>query len=83
MLKQLIAEASALAGNVCLDQHNWVLYGGRPCPYGGTGNQGVYWCQNCGVYDYGKPGGPGFEDCQADGCNHCSNKPIDRMPDLE
>ena len=32
-----------------------------------TCGQAVYRCSKCGIYDYGEPGGPGFEQCQ----NNC------------
>lgn len=37
--------------------------GGRGCPCGGEDHsQGVYRCVRCGAYDYGEPGGPGWEE---------------------
>lgn len=66
-LKHLVARAARLAGNdLCAaDGCDWVEGGGRPCPWDPDMccSQPVYQCSRCGDYDYGEPGGPGFESC--------------------
>jgi len=43
--------------------HKWVFTGGRPCPKGYEDClQPVYRCARCGEYDYGEPGGPGWNE---------------------
>lgn len=70
-LTHLITEARALAGeNLCYTGHLWTGEGtgGRACPRGGNGSQPVYICQRCGEYDYGYPGGPGYDACKSGEC---------------
>ncbi len=44
-------------------QHLWNEEGGRGCPCGSEcHSQPAYRCLRCGAYDYGDPGGPGWED---------------------
>lgn len=70
-LSHLIAQAVNLAGgNTCAAGHDWQSDGGRRCPHDAEScSQAVYRCTRCGVYDYGEPGGPGFEDCRDGGCS--------------
>ena len=68
-LLDLVTEAQALAGErqCAVLGHDWVTIGGRACPHacpeGYRRSQPVYHCRRCGEYDYGHPGGPGYEDC--------------------
>lgn len=64
---RLVAEAVALGGgNLCASGHDWKAVGGRSCFCTSTTGDGmpVYRCARCGEYDYGLPGGPGYEHCQ-------------------
>jgi hypothetical protein len=66
-LQHLIAEAQALAGDhpCSVLGHAWRTCGGRRCPRGSEAcSQAAYECAKCGEFDYGEPGGPGFEDCK-------------------
>lgn len=61
----------------CAFGHLWVTAGGRPCPRRHVDDQGrfsqtVFRCARCPVYDYGEPGGPGYENCYTDGPCHDS-----------
>jgi len=60
-------------------EHTWVTDGGRDCPMGHEDcSQSVYHCLICDVYDYGDPGGPGWEDCKK--CiNMAAKKLIDHL----
>lgn len=70
-LQTLINEARTALGSAACQagRHTWGAEGGRPCPHDLTDNcsQAVYVCIVCGTTDYGKPGGPGYADCE----NHC------------
>jgi hypothetical protein len=46
--------------------HDWVFEGGRPCPWNLSPDcsQSVHRCSRCGVYDYGRPGGPDAKRCE-------------------
>lgn len=65
----LIVTGTCLAG-----RHTWVTDGGRACEIAnreGTCSQAdcpsqpVFVCAHCPEIDYGEPGGPGWEHCQA------------------
>jgi hypothetical protein len=66
-LKEAIFDASTQLGSAACyaGNHRWVSVGGRGCPQNLTSrcSQLVYVCAECGVYDYGEPGGPGATDC--------------------
>ena len=82
MLKNLIAEAVALAGgNLCAAGHDWESEGGRTCPkYENSGcSQTVYVCTRCGEYDYGDKGGPSHHECFAK-CNRDFTDEIAEAP---
>lgn len=67
----LVEEARDLVrpANCAVDDHVWVSYGGRACPFEcprdvpGNISQTAYRCTVCGEYDYGDVGGPGHADC--------------------
>lgn len=67
LLISLISQASNLLTkhNCVTDGHDWKTEGGRACEKGwGDCGQTVYVCGVCGEYDYGYPGGPGYDDCE-------------------
>mgnify|MGYP006914449625 FL=1 len=76
-LNDLINGAIQLAGGN-LTSHNarlWQSEGGRTCPLGwGDCSQAVYVDIKTGEYDYGEPGGPGYQDCVRY-CRHGMNPP--------
>jgi hypothetical protein len=49
-------------------KHVFVFEGARLCPFGlsDTCSQSVFRCEVCGAYDYGKKGGPGWDECNKD-----------------
>lgn len=63
----------------CHDGHDWVSFGGRPCPLVdqdspcparnlfcsrvGMPSQPAYQCSRCPAIDYGEAGGPGAAFC--------------------
>ena len=65
-LRQLVTEAQALAGShpCVIFGHVWEFQGGRACDYCENGSQSVFQCARCGDWDYGEPGGPGYEECK-------------------
>lgn len=73
-LHKLVVEAQAIAGaHPCaVFGHQWASAGGRLCAHADNGcnhpdarlvSQTVYQCIRCEEYDYGEPGGPGYDDC--------------------
>lgn len=67
LLNKLISQAGQLLTkhNCLTDGHVWKTEGGRACEKGwGDCGQTVYVCGECGEYDYGYPGGPGYDDCK-------------------
>jgi len=69
-LHRLVVEAQSLAGAHPCNAfgHQWASIGGRHCDGCEEGRederaQPVYQCERCEEYDYGYPGGPGFDDC--------------------
>ncbi len=76
-LNDLITGAIQLAGDD-LTSHSarlWKSEGGRACPIGwGDCSQAVYVDIKTGEYDYGGPGGPGYQDCVRY-CRHGMNPP--------
>jgi len=56
--------------------HRWAFLGGRSCPkrHRDDCSQPVYQCARCGEYDYGYPGGPGWQYCQSFCIRWCRNE---------
>jgi len=77
LLDELITAAVSLAGGDAVSHgaRLWQGGGGRACPLGWGGcSQPVYVDAKTGEYDYGRPGGPGHEDCVRN-CHHGMNPP--------
>lgn len=72
IMDDLITAAMQLAGSndIAHGGRLWRSVGGRGCPLGWGGcSQAVYEDIATGEFDYGKPGGPGHNDC----LQHCHN----------
>ncbi len=73
---ETVAQVAAESGApLCVHGHAWEMDGGRACSHIPKAaphecSQPVYRCARCGAWDYGEPGGPGFQDCMTT----CENK---------